>query len=185
MKDLNFFSGYNGDKEEKRGFELYFYGAMGVLGAIIVLTVVISVVRIVMLDMSIKKYNNELNKPEFQAQLKEAEDINGKIAILSKYEGAISDVASSVKKDDIVTDNLLNDISGALPKEVSFKDFDINGYDVTIKGSSRTRAAIGEFEHNLSELPKAKKVQVNGISKSNAVGEDYTFEMTCVLKEIG
>lgn len=184
MRDLNFFSSYNEDKKSKKGFEMYFYGTIGVLLAIIVINVAVSGVRIFMLNSSIKKYNEELNKPEFKAQLNEAIDVNNKIGILSKYEAAVSEVAGKAKKDNVVTDELLNDISGALPNDVTFKDFVIDSYDVTIKGSTHTRAAVAEFEHNLKNLSKIKMVHVNEIEKSNSVGEDYTFEIICVLKEV-
>lgn len=184
MKDLNFFSIYQGSQKEKRSIENYIYGAAGVLGAVIVVTLMINLVQIFMLNSSIKEYTEKYNAPDLQAQLREAEDLNGKIDILDKYQGELSDIASSVKKNDIVTDSLLNDISGAIPSEVSFKDFDIKGYDLTIKGTSHNRTAIGEFEHNLAQLSKLKSVHVNEIAKSNAVGEDYSFEMTCVIKEV-
>nr|WP_241408021.1 PilN domain-containing protein [Clostridium beijerinckii] len=118
-----------------------------------------------------------------QEKLKEADEINGQIETLSKYENKLADVAGSVEKNDIVTDDLLNDICGAIPSDISFKNFKIEGYDVTISGVSHSRAAIGEFEHNLKNLSKIKSVQVGTIGKSNTVGEDYSFEMTCVLKE--
>jgi type IV pilus assembly protein PilN len=184
MKDLNFFSAYNGDNKQKRGFEIYFCITAGIVGALIILNAIIGGVKIFMVHRSISQYNLKLNETEFKEQLSEAENINKKIEVLSNYEGAVSEVISNVKKDDIVTDGLLNDISGNMPKEVTFKDFDINGYDVTIKGSTNTRSAIGEFEHNLCQLAEIKSVHVDKIAKSNTVGEDYTFEMTCILKEV-
>jgi len=184
MKDLNFFSVYQGSIKEKKTVERYLYGAAGILGAIIIINLLFNVVKIYTSSTSIKEYAIKLSEPVLQSQLREADEINGKLEALSKYECVLSDIASSVENNDIVTDSLLNDISGAIPKEVSFKDFDIKGYDVTINGTTHTRAAMGEFEHNLSELSKIKKVHVNEISKSNAVGEDYSFEMTCVLKEV-
>lgn len=184
MRDINFFSYYQGKNQEKKDEKIYFYIAYGILALVILITVAINSVRILILNNEIKSYNEKLNATDIQAQLKEADEINGKIESLSRYEGKLTDVASSVAKNDIVTDDLLNDICGGLPSDVSFKDFKIEGYDVTISGVSHTRAAIGEFEHNLKGLSKIKDVQVVKIDKSNTVGEDYSFDMTCVLKEV-
>lgn len=183
MRDINFFSYYQDKKQEKKDEKAYFYIAYGILALVILGTVMFSVVKIILLNNNIKDYNKKLSAVEIQSQLREADEISGKIEVLNKYETKLSDVANSVTKNDIVNDELLNDICGAIPSDVSFKDFKIEGYDVTINGVTHTRTAIGEFEHNLRGLSKIKDVQVVTIDKSNTVGEDYSFNMTCVLKE--
>lgn len=184
MRDLNFFSIYQGSNRKKRDEKVYFYIAAGVLAGVILITLTINIVKIFLLNSSIKDYNEKLNSSEVQSQLKEAEELNNKMEILSKYESSLSDVAKSISKNDIVSDELLNDICNSIPADISFKDFNIDGYDLKISGVSHTRAAVGEFEHNLRNLSEVKNVQVNNISKSNAAGEDYSFEITCVLKEV-
>ena len=184
MKDLNFFSIYQGSNREKRDEKVYFYIAAGVLVGVIFITLTINIVKILLLNSSIKDYTEKLNKSEVQSQLKEAEDVNNKIDMLSQYEGSLSNVAKSIKNNDVVNDELLNDICNAMPGAISFKDFNIQAYDMKISGVSKTREAVGEFEHNLTKLSKIKNVHVDSITKSNAVGEDYSFEITCVLKEV-
>ena len=184
MKDLNFFKPYLGKNQEKKDEKIYFYIAYGILTLAIVGTLTFNIVKIILLNKDIKDYNDKLNSSEIQEQLKEAQEISDNIDVLNKYESSLSDVSKAVAKNDIVTDNLLNDICGAIPKDVSFKDFKIEGYTISIKGVTHTRTAIGEFEHNLRELPEIKNVQVDKIAKSNTVGEDYSFEITCVLKEV-
>nr|WP_245160047.1 PilN domain-containing protein [Clostridium beijerinckii] len=103
---------------------------------------------------------------------------------MSKYESRVSDVSNSIVKNDIVTDDLLNDISSTIPSDVSFKSFKIEGYDLTISGVSHTREAISEFEHNLKDVSKIKSVHIININYGSAVGEDYSFDITCVLKEV-
>lgn len=184
MKDINFFSYYQGKKQEKRDEKVYFYIAYGILFLIILTTVIISGVRIVLLDREMNNYNEKLSTDDMKSELKEADEINGKIDVLSKYENKLSNVAGLVTKNDIITDELLDDVCGTIPSDVSFKDFKIDGYDITISGVSHTRDAIGEFEHNLKGLSKMKDVQVVKIVKTNVVGEDYSFDMTCLLKEV-
>lgn len=184
MNDLNFFSIYQGSNREQKDEKMYLYAMVGILLGIIVLTFSINIFRIVLLDKEIKVYTEKLGASEIQSQLKEADEVNSKIDMLSKYEGALSDVVKSTEKNDIVTDDLLNDICNAIPSDISFKDLDAQGYDVKINGTTHTRAAVGEFEHNLGELSKVKKVHVNKIAKSNTPGEEYTFEILCVLKEV-
>lgn len=184
MKDLNFFSPYLGKHQEKKDEKIYFFIAYGVLSLIILVTFTVNISQIIRLNRDIKYFTEKLNATDIQEKLKEAQELSDKIEVLDKYENALTDIASSITKNDVVTDELLNDICGALPADVSFKDFKIEGYDVTIKGVTHTRAAIGEFEHNLRELSKIKDVHVDKIAKSNTVDEDYSFDMTCVLQEV-
>lgn len=184
MRDLNFFSQYQEKNQEKKNEKIYFYVASGLLASIILGTIALNVVKGMFYDKDIKEYNEKLNSSDIQSKLKEADEINGRFNILTKYESALSKVTASLRKLDVVTDDLLNDICGAIPSEVSFKDLKIEGYDVTISGVSHNREAIGEYEHNLKNISKIKSVQITKISNSNSVGEDYSFDMTCVLKEV-
>lgn len=184
MQDLNFFKPYLGKKQEKKDEKIYFYIAYGILTLIILGTLTYNLTQIISLNRDIKDYTQKLDSPEIQDQLKEAQEISNNIEVLNKYEGSLSNVANAVAKNDIVTDDLLNDICRAIPKDVSFKDFKIEGYTLSIKGVTHTRAAIGEFEHNLKGLSQIKTVLIDKIAKSNTVGEDYSFEMTSVLKEV-
>lgn len=184
MNDLNFFSIYQVSNREQKDEKIYFYVATGILLGIIILTFTLNIVEILKLDKNIKTYTEQLEVSEMQSQLREATEVNTKIDILSKYETSLFQVANSIEKINVVSDELLNDICDSIPKEISFKDLNIEGYDVKISGTTHTRAAVGEFKHNLGKLSKIKTVHVNTIAKSNAVGEDYTFEIICVLKEI-
>lgn len=184
MRDINFFSYYQGKNQEKKDEKIYFYIAYGILTLVILVTVIINSVKIFTLNSQIKSYTEKLNNADIQAQLKEADEVNGKIEVLSKYESRLSDISNSIAKNDIVTDDLLNDISSTIPSDVSFKSFKIEGYDLTISGVSHTREAISEFEHNLKGLSKIKSVHIININNGSAVGEDYSFDITCVLKEV-
>ncbi|OPJ60065.1 PilN domain-containing protein [Clostridium chromiireducens] len=184
MRDINFFSYYQGKNQEKKDEKIYFYIAYGILTLVILITVIINSIKILTLNNQIKSYTEKLNAADIQAQLKEADEVNGKIETLSKYESSLSEVSNSIAKNDIVTDDLLNDISSTIPSNVSFKSFKIEGYDLTISGVSHDREAVSEFEHNLKGLSEIKSVHVININNSNAVGEDYSFDMTCVLKEV-
>jgi Tfp pilus assembly protein PilN len=184
VKDINFFSYYQGKNQEKKDEKIYFYIAYGILTLVILTTIIINSVKIFTLNSQIKNYTEKLNASDMQEKLKEADEINGQIETLSKYENKLADVAGSVEKNDIVTDDLLNDISSTIPSDVSFKSFKIEGYDLTISAVSHTREAVSEFEHNLKGLSKIKSVHIININNGSAVGEDYSFDITCVLKEV-
>ncbi|MFT8341822.1 MAG: PilN domain-containing protein [Clostridium beijerinckii] len=184
MKDINFFKPYQGKSKEKINFKRYIYGTMIIVAILIIGTFAVNTVKIIMLNKSIKDYNNKLSASEIKKQLKEAEDINKQITILKEYDSALSDVAVSVKDRDIVSDKLLIDISSTVPSEVSFKNLDIKDNIVNIQGVSSNRSAVAELKHNLSSLSRMENVYVNSIDNSGAVEGEYSFDIKCVLKDV-
>lgn len=184
MQDLNFFSTYNSDNNGKNGVDKYFVGGVGVLAAAVIVSIGMSMFKIMTAEFAIKKYNAALNEPTFQTQLTDAENINQRLSLLENYEKQISQVSNDVKKINVVTDDLLTDISGAMPQEVSLKDFSINGYEVSIKGNTTQKTAIAEFEHNLKGVSKLKNVFVNEVPREETINENYSFQITCILKEV-
>ncbi|MCE5221059.1 MAG: PilN domain-containing protein [Clostridium sp.] len=185
MKDINFFKPYLGKKKEKINSNIYVYGAMIIVGLLIIVTFGVNITRIFLLNKSISSYNEKLSASEIQTQLKEADNINKQIDILKQYDTALTDVAISVKGRDNVSDTLLKDISSTLPSEVSFKNLDVVENTIAIKGTSTNREAVAELKHNLNELPIMSDVYVNSIDTQSAVEGEYSFDIKCVLKDVG
>lgn len=193
MKDVNFFKPYLGKQKEKINSKIFVYGAMIIVGLLIIVSFGINTAKIILLNTSINGYNEKLSASEIQTQLKEADSINKEIDILKQYDTALMDVAISVKTRDNVSDTLLKDISSTLPSEVLFSSLDVVENTIAIKGTSTSREAVAELKHNLSQLPTMSDVYVNSIDIQNAVKGDtqnaakraYSFDIKCVLKDVG
>lgn len=184
MKDLNFFSIYQTNRKERKDNKQYIYIIAAVVAGVVFFTLAWNVVKIIMLYNEIKSYNAKYNAEDFQRQLNEANTINDKLGILTEYEGSLSEVVKAVNKNDIVDEKLLVDISNAVPGDISFTEWKTENYQITMKGTSHSRAAVAELEHNLRELSQFKFVHVDKIKTGETVGDDYTFEMTTILKEV-
>ena len=185
MKDINFFKPYLGKNKEKINAQMYIYGAMVIVGLLIIVTFGINTTRIILLNKSISSYNEKLSASEIQTQLKEANNINKQIDILKQYDAGLIDVAVSVKDRDNVSNILLKNISSTVPSGVSFKNLDVVENTIAIKGTSTNREAVAELKHNLSKLPIMSDVYVNSIDTQSAVEGEYSFDIKCVLKDVG
>ena len=184
MNDLNFFAPYQNKKKESFNANIYIYGASAVVGLIIIGSLMFNGVKYFLLDRVIKDYTERLQDPEIQSELKEAENLNGQIGILTKYDDVLSDVAKSVKDRDNVSDQLLKEISSTVPSEISFKSMDILNNTVTIQGTAANRTSVAELKYNLSRLSKMQNVYVNSIKNTGAVEGEYSFDIKCVLKDV-
>ena len=185
MRDLNFFKPYLGKSKQKINFQRYVYGVMVLVGLLIIVSFSVNKARIMLLDKSISSYNEKLSDPEIQNQLQEADNVNKQIDILKRYDKALNDVAMSVKNRENVSESLLKDISSTLPNEVLFKSLDVVENNVAIKGTSTSREAIAELERKLRELPIVADIYINSINTQGAVEGEYSFDIKCVLKDVG
>lgn len=184
MRDINFFSIYQTNKKEIKNDEQYIYFFGLVVGGIILFNLILNGAKIIVLNGKIKDYTKKYNSSEIQTQLKEATTVNDKLEILTSYEKSLSDIVKAIKKNDIVNEKLLVDISSVVPAEISFSGWKTENYEITMKGVSKSRSAIAELEHNLKQLPQFKYVHINSIKNGDTVGSDYTFDITTVLKEV-
>ncbi|MBN1043436.1 fimbrial protein [Clostridium botulinum] len=184
MKDINFFSHYQGKDQEKKNAMIYIYGAMGAVGALIIITLIVNTTRILLLNRSISNYNEKLNTPEIKQKYSEAEKINNEIDILTKYDSALNDVLGKVNSRNNVSDLVLTSINSTIPSQISFKTLQINNDVLIIQGISSSRDAVGEFQHNLKELSIINDAFVNSIDIDGALEGNYSFDIKCILKEV-
>lgn len=184
MKDLNFFAPYQGKKKEKTNTNMYIYGVAGLVGFVILSTLIFNSAKLFLLNRSIKDYTLKLEDKEIQTELREAETLNNQIQVLNQYDTELSHVAKSVKERDNVSDTLLNEISSTVPSEVSFKNMDVINNTINIQGVATNRTSVAELKHNLSGLTKMQDVYVNSIKDSGAVEGEYSFDIKCVLKDV-
>lgn len=184
MKDLNFFAPYQGKKKEKTNTNMYIYGAAGLVGFVILSTLIFNSAKLFLLNRSIKDYTLKLEDKEIQTELREAETLNNQIQVLNQYDTELSHVAKSVNERDNVSDTLLNEISSTVPSEVSFKNMDVINNTINIQGVATNRTSVAELKHNLSGLTKMQDVYVNSIKDSGAVKGEYSFDIKCVLKDV-
>lgn len=185
MSDLNFFKPYLGKKKQRTNSKIYIYGSAAIISIIIIGSFIFNTTKMYLLDKSINDYQSKLAVTEIQDKLKEAEEVNKETGLLKQYDASLSGIAISVQKRDNVSDSILKDISSTLPSDVSFKSLDITEKIVSIKGISKDRTEIAELKHNLSELQIMGDVYVNSIDTQNAKEGEYSFDIKCVLKDVG
>lgn len=185
MKDINFFKPYLGKNKEKINSKMYIYGSATIVGILIIGSFIFNTTKMFLVDKSINDYKEKLAVAEIQEKLKEADNVNKQTELLKQYDSVLSDVAVSVKKRDNVSEVLLRDISSTVPSQVSFKNLDVVENTVLIKGISSDRAAVAELKHNLSNLLIMQDVYVNSIDTQSAVEGEYSFDIKCVLKDVG
>lgn len=180
VRDMNFFSPYQGKRKEQKNKNIYVYSLAGFLSVAIVGTLAWNTTNILLLNSKIKKYNKELEQEDVVEKIAKWDDMSRKSNVLTKYDAEISKIIGALDTREVVTTNLLDKLSSTLPTEVTFNSINITNTEITIQAISTSRVAIGEIEHNLKKLNIMQDVYIGGISGD----ENYTFDIKCVLKDV-
>ncbi|GAA0752447.1 PilN domain-containing protein [Clostridium sartagoforme] len=180
IRDMNFFSPYQGQKKEQKNKNIYVYSMAGFLSVVIIGTLTWNSTNILLLNNKIKNYNEKLEQQDIKEKISKWDDISKKNDILTKYDTELSKIVYALNTREVVTTDLLDKLSSSLPTEVTFNSINITNTEVSIQAVSTNRVAIGEIEHNLKKLNIIQDVYIGGISGD----EQYTFDIKCVLKDV-
>ena len=180
IRDMNFFTPYQGQKKEQKNKNIYVYSLVGFLSVVIVGSLAWNSTNIILLSNKIKNYNEKLEQSDIKEKISKWDEISKENDILTRYDKELSIIVDSVKTRGVVTTDLLDKLSATLPTEVTLNSINIANAEISIQAVSTSRIAIGEIEYNLKKLDNIQDVYIGGISGD----ENYTFDIKCVLKDV-
>ncbi|MBE6052850.1 MAG: PilN domain-containing protein [Clostridium sartagoforme] len=180
IRDMNFFTPYQGQKKEQKNKNIYVYSLVVFLSVVIVGSLAWNSINIILLGNKIKNYNEKLEQSDIKEKISKWDEISKENDILTRYDKELSIIVDSVKTRGVVTTDLLDKLSATLPTEVTLNSINITNTEISIQAVSTSRIAIGEIEYNLKKLDNIQDVYIGGISGD----ENYTFDIKCVLKDV-
>lgn len=176
-RDINFFSTYQSKNEQKKSQNRYGYLLGGTTLLMIVGTFVTQSIQGSQLKSKINKLNEELNSPAIQEQIVESDRVYGILEVLNQYDQELSILVKNITSRDLITTQLLNQISSTIPSDVTFSSLSINDTTITMQANSESRTAIAEVQHNLKQLPFIADVYIGSISAE----APYSFSLSCTV----
>lgn len=185
MRDFNFFAPYQGEKKKVVNKRIYVYTLVTIMIVVIFGSLAYNTINIYVLDKNIKKYTSEINNSDIQQKVKDAEDINKKMAIVNNYNSGIDIVKDNIDKKDMITSNLLNSINSKIPKEMSFTNISIEENKVSFQGVAKSRQDIADFEYGLKNLDFISDTHVGSITVDESKPGTYKFDLKSTLKDVG
>lgn len=185
MTDFNFFEPYLATSKPNNSIKLVAISGGTITALFIASTLAINSYQIINIKNDIKTTTAKIENADFQNKLKKSEDLLKKKAILNKYDKALSSINYKVKNRAIVTPNFMIKINGTMPEGVFFEYINVEGTTLSIRAKSKTRKAIGEFQHNLKGVSFITNAFVDGIASdlSGSPTEEFSFTIKCDLKE--
>lgn len=185
MSDLNFFSfhKYGNDNKAKNNKKIHIMLYLTLL--IVITTFIFNTIKIFVLEKDIKYYISNLSEKELESEFTESERLSNNFNLLVKYDEELSEILSKIEKRNNVSEKLLSSIVSTVPKEISFEKILVENNMVIISGSAGNRVCVAELKHELSSLPNFEYVHVNKIVENNSSSLEYSFEIKCLLREVG
>ena len=176
-QDINFFSTYLSKKEQSKNQNRYGYCLGGTTLLIILGAFITQSVQEFRFSSKINELNEALNSPEVQEQIAESDRVYEMLEILNQYDQELNVLVDNITSRDLITTQLLNQISSTIPSDVTFSGLSINDTTITMQASSQSRTAIAEVQYNLKQLSFIKDVYIGSISAE----APYSFSLSCTI----
>lgn len=124
-----------------------------------------------------------MKTPENRSVQQELQAILDEILVLDVMleETALFD--QMIEEEFNVTEELTNDIVGAVPQNIAFSGYTISGGDVLISGSATSYSDVAEFQNNIRDLNKYYNIFVSTITFEEAL-QVYDFNLVIELRGI-
>lgn len=184
MRDFNFFTPYVSTKKDKEKGRL-FTVLVALVAFLIVGSLVWNSANMFLLNKRIDELKGKINDPDFQSQLKKSEELAKKSYELKNLNGDLNDIYKYIESRTLVGTDLMVQINSTLPEGISLKTLTVDGESIQIQAMSKTRQAVGEFQHNLKNINRVKEVYVSNINSDLASTEgQFNFSIKCLLKDV-
>ena len=185
MQDMNFFIQFNSKKKNSDLSTIILSIFVTIIVGFIIITCAYNNIATYINNKEADEFKAKVEEPATQKKIKESEQVNNKINMLSKYDKDITEITNAIKTRDIVNIELLNKVSSTLPSEITVVSTQINESSVQLQGVSKNRVAVAELEHNLRELKdKSGNKYFCSVFVSTIAGdENYAYQITCGFED--
>lgn len=181
MTDLNFFEPF----VEKKRLEitgllvLYIVLIVSIVGVACVAAV--NQIRIVALQKDLQRQEEFINNPSIVAKVQQLEALEAEISTFRKEINNVRSLEEGISASNIVTTNLLFEISSKLPSGVFISNISVDKSQIRIGGYSKDKASVASFAKGLQTLPIVSDSFVSSIFSAESY---YRFDLALSLQEV-
>ncbi len=181
MRDFNFFSPYIEQKSQSYNKKKPLIIAGVIIAALALAFYAFNFYRISSMEHKLKDIDAFLSNETTKASLEQYNITQQKVQILKEYQKITEDANSKIDINNKINNNLLNELTSAMPKNVFIRVLSITGSNVQLEGVASSRTAVADFVHNLKQQSLFSSVYVGNINQAGADGGGYTFTLVCGL----
>lgn len=183
MRDFNFFEPYIYSKKAKStGKTLTIFLVIVLLGAVGGFYFW-NMQTINSLEADISELDDEIAVFNEKGVMEKKNALEEEKASLEERVGAIVLFEAANKSEYIITDELISDVVGLIPRDMYFESMEIGAGSISMSGFAYDRAIIAEYEYALRVSGYYDEMHVAVISEGEE-SERFTFNIHFVVKEV-
>lgn len=181
MNDMNFFAPFiAGKRKSRKGLALEIF--LGLLVVILVGSPLVGFGYEFYLNSKIDNIQKILDVPANKAIITKLDAMQVRLDLINKSIPELNKKDQALKSTELITENSLQTIINALPKQVLFNSMNLNGEETSITGSASDKPAIAEMEYNLRQTGLVDELLVSNITKND--GGWFDFSVNFKLKDV-
>lgn len=123
-----------------------------------------------------------LDMPANKAIIEKLDAMQARLALINQSIPELKKKDQALKSTELITENSIQVIINALPKQVQFTTMNIIGSDTSIMGTAIDKPAIAEMEYNLRQTGLVEELLISDIAKNDAGLFDFSINFK--LKDV-
>lgn len=181
MRDLNFFEPYIEKKQFKLDRKLI-YSSLGIL--VVLVFFAYSTLNYINIKQDEKLVESLREIAENEKTLKKVEEIKAKEVEVQDFKESVEKIIlldKNLEKTDIISERLLDDITGKMPSELFITSITMGTSDIQMVGLAEDKWSIAEFEKGLEGIDTLGDVFVSNISNQQ---NHYSFNINIMIEDV-
>lgn len=182
-RDINFFAPYVKEQERSTAqialtatATVVMVGMAGTLGY--------NLFQLNAVKTDIGTVTEAMKSATFIAEHKKAEIVILEKGLLQGYNTALMTVHDGIIDRTIIDTKIVDQINSTIPQGANLKSLSVQDGVITMNVVSKSEKEAADMKYNLDKLPIVKKSHIPSISSDFATPPEYTFSISCEMKEV-
>lgn len=130
----------------------------------------------------ISKIQAVLDVPANKAIIDKLDAMQTRLNVINQSIPELKKKDQALKSTEVITENSIQVIINALPKQVVFTSLNMKSSDISVMGTATDKPAIAEMEYNLRQTGLTENLLISDITKND--GGLFDFSINFKLKDV-
>lgn len=184
MRDFNFFKELTPKKKKKTSGSTYMVLVLILLIAGVGGATYYFYTELDELRSDVDRLESQLNDPEFNRQLEEAEQLREDLFSARDKRQQIGVIHERLERTRLIDNLLISEVSLAKPNTVALTTIDFSDQNVSLEGTSVDKDSLARFEHHLRNNDRFTGPFIPNIQKLSDDEYFFTLSFTVEMEEL-
>lgn len=184
MRDFNFFSAYGKKRQTTSRANLLVVLIGVIVVGLIVASLVITLLQLFYFQKEINSYDEILSDPSFQQQVQEANKVAAELTEMESEKEFFIALEGTMTRAHKVNERFMRFMGHQVVQNLFLTELIIEGDEIRLAGSAKTKAAIAQFEYDLRNTGNFRSIRVPEIERLEKEKDYYGFQMVISGRDV-